>query len=174
VIYGCRMLEILAEMPQIETHLILTDGAKKTLSLETDQTIEQLEKLADVLHDDHNLAAPISSGSFNVHGMMVLPCSIKSLSMIANCQGSSLLARAADVTLKENRKLILSPRETPLHLGHLRLMTLAVEQGALLCPTVPGFYHQPQNITDLIDHSLGKILDLMGIENQLFQRWGQA
>lgn len=171
VIYGVRMLEVLAANPAVETHLILTDGAKLTLSLETSKTLGQLNQLADVVHDDHNLAAPISSGSFPVHGMMVLPCSIKSLSMIAHCQGSSLLARAADVTLKENRKLILSPRETPLHLGHLRLMTQAVEQGALLCPTMPGFYHQPTSIESLIDHSIGKILDLMGISNNLFQRW---
>lgn len=172
-IYGARLLEVLSGTKGIETHLIVTQAASQTLRLETGKTLGDLAPLVFAVHDDQDLASPLASGSFLTGGMVVLPCSIKSLSMIAHSQNSNLLTRAADVTLKERRPLVLCPRETPLHLGHLRLMVQAAEQGAILAPPMPAFYHRPKTLEDLVDHLVGKVLDLLSIEHQLFARWGE-
>ena len=171
-IYGIRLLEVLANCADIETHLVLSKAAESTIALETtDWTAERVRKLATVTHDPVNLAAPISSGSFPVEAMVVIPCSLKTLGCMAHGMGEDLLTRAADVTLKERRPLIVVPRETPWHLGHLRNMVLVTEMGGTIVPPIPAFYHKPRTIDDLIDHTLGKILDLLKIEHRLFRRW---
>ncbi len=170
-IYGVRLLEVLRETPEIEVHLILSRGARVAMERETSFSPEYVESLADVAHAPENLAASISSGSFMTEGMIVAPCSMKSLSMIANSLNDNLLIRAADVILKERRKLVLIPRETPLHLGHLRLMAAVTEMGGIILPPVPSFYHAPQTIGDIIDQTVGKALDQLGIGHQLFRRW---
>jgi flavin prenyltransferase len=172
VIYGVRLLEVLKAISEIETHLILSKGAELTLRLETEKSPAGVKALADVVHNPRNLAASISSGSFPVSGMAVVPCSMKSLAQIALSLGDNLLARAADVTLKERRKLVLVPRETPLHLGHLRHMTAIAEMGGVILPPVPAFYHAPKTIMDLVDQTVGKVLDQFEIEHDLFRRWG--
>ncbi|QGM46782.1 UbiX family flavin prenyltransferase [Methylocystis heyeri] len=172
VIFGVRLLEVLRTIPEVETHLILSKGARLTLQLETDRTTQDVAALADVVHDHANLAASVSSGSFPVYGMVVAPCSMKSLAQIALSLGDNLLARAADVTLKERRKLVLVPRETPLHLGHLRHMVALAEMGAVILPPAPSFYHHPQTIMDMVDQTIGKILDQFEIPHTLFKRWG--
>ncbi len=171
VIYGIRMLEALKTVDAIEIHLIITRGAKVTLRLETEIDPSQIERLADHVHAPENLAAPLSSGSFRTEGMIVIPCSMKSLSMIAYSLSDNLLVRAADVTLKERRKLVLVPRETPLHLGHLRAMTTVTEMGGIILPAVPSFYHRPGTIEEIIDQTVGKVLDQFNIPHQLFNRW---
>jgi len=171
-IYGIRLLEVLSKTSMVETHLVLSRAAELTVRLETrGWTRGKVEKLADHAYAPSNLAASISSGSFITHGMAVIPCSMKTLGHIAHSTGDDLLARAADVTLKERRPLILVPRETPLHLGHLRNMVSITEMGGIVLPPVPAFYHQPRTIDDLINHTIGKILDLLGIEHSLFKRW---
>ncbi len=172
VIYGIRLLEVLRGIADIETHLILSKGAKLTLSLETQFSVIDVEALADVVHNPDNLAASISSGSFRVMGMVVIPCSMKSLAQIALSLNDNLLTRAADVTLKERRKLVLVPRETPLHLGHLRHMLAVTEMGGIILPPAPSFYHGPKTVMDLVDQTVGKVLDQFGIEHSLFKRWG--
>ena len=172
VIYGICLLEVLQNHPEIETHLIMSKGAEVTLRLETVYSVESVKDMASVSHDPGNLAAPLSSGSFRVHGMVVTPCSMKSLAQIALSLNDNLLTRAADVTLKERRKLVLVPRETPLHLGHLRHMTAVTEMGGVILPPVPSFYHDPQTILDLVDQTVGKVLDQFDIEHRLFRRWG--
>jgi flavin prenyltransferase len=172
VILGVRLLEVLKPIPDIETHLILSKGAELTLHLETEQSPADVKALAEVVHNPRNLAASISSGSFPVFGMAVVPCSMKSLAQIALSLGDNLLARAADVTLKERRKLVLVPRETPLHLGHLRHMTAIVEMGGVILPPMPAFYHAPKTIMDLVDQTVGKVLDQFEIQHDLFRRWG--
>jgi len=169
-IYGIRTLEVLKEAG-VETHLVVSDGAKRTIPLETRWTLEKVAALATMVHHNHDLAASISSGSFVTDGMIVVPCSMKTLAAIAHSFGQDLLARAADVTLKERRKLVLVPRETPLHLGHLRNMVSATELGAIILPPVPAFYHAPATVDDLIDQTIGKILDQFHIEHSLFRRW---
>ncbi|MGZ3649465.1 MAG: UbiX family flavin prenyltransferase [Syntrophales bacterium] len=171
VIYGIRTLEALKTAGAIETHLIITQGARVTLGLETSIDSAQIERLADHAHAPENLAAPLSSGSFRTEGMIVIPCSMKSLSMIAYSLNDNLLIRAADVTLKERRKLVLIPRETPLHLGHLKAMTAVAEMGGVILPPVPSFYHRPSTIEDIIDQTVGKVLDQFNIPHQLFNRW---
>ncbi len=171
VIYGVRLLEVLSRIDDIETHLVVSRASLTTLEYETSVKPEQIEELADVVHSPGNLAAPISSGSFKTEGMVVAPCSMKSLSMIAHSINDNLLVRAADVTLKERRKLVLIPRETPLHLGHLRAMTAVTEMGGVILPPVPSFYHRPKTIDDLINQTVGKTLDQFGIEHELFNRW---
>ena len=171
VIYGIRLLEVLREIPEVETHLILSTGAVVTLGMETDRTVDAVCALADVVHDPGNLAATVSSGSFPVGGMVVAPCSMKSLAQIALSLNDNLLTRAADVTLKERRKLVLVPRETPLHLGHLRHMVALAEMGAVLLPPVPSFYHGPRTIMDVVDQTVGKVLDQFAISHDLFRRW---
>lgn len=172
VIFGVRLLEVLKPIPNIEIHLILSKGAELTLRLETEKLPADVKALADVVHNPRNLAASISSGSFPVFGMAVIPCSMKSLAQIALSLGDNLLARAADVSLKERRKLVLVPRETPLHLGHLRHMTAITEMGGVILPPMPAFYHAPKTIMDLVDQTVGKVLDQFEIEHDLFRRWG--
>jgi len=171
VIYGVRLLEVLKDIEDIETHLILSRGARITMNLEESPSPEEVECLADRVHAPENLAASLSSGSFRTEGMIVAPCSMKSLSMIALSLNDNLLVRAADVTLKERRKLVLVPRETPLHLGHLRAMTAITEMGGIILPPVPSFYHRPRTIADIIDQTVGKALDQFGIPHRLFNRW---
>ncbi|MFQ5555964.1 MAG: UbiX family flavin prenyltransferase [Acidimicrobiales bacterium] len=172
VAYGVRLLEVLRDQPGIETHLVISDGAERTITLETDFTIAAVEGLADEVHPVHDIAAPIASGSFATIGMVVAPCSMSTLSAIASSHSSNLLQRAADVTLKERRPLVLLPRETPLHLGHARLLVRVIEIGAVAMPPVPAFYHRPETISDIVDHSVSRVLDLFGIENDLIRRWG--
>lgn len=169
-IYGVRLLEVLRDTA-IETHLVMSEMAKRVGLLETGSTPERVAALADVCYETADLEAPISSGSFQTMGMVVAPCSIKSLSAIARCYSETLLVRAADVTLKERRRLVLVVRETPLHLGHLRLLTDVTEYGAVVLPPVPGFYQEPRTIEDLVDHTVGKILDQFGLDHGLFKRW---
>lgn len=172
VIYGVRLLEVLKDIDDIETHLIMSRGARTTMDLEESLSPEKVNALADRVHAPEDLAAPLSSGSFGTAGMIVAPCSMKSLSMIALSINDNLLVRAADVTLKERRKLVLIPRETPLHLGHLRAMTTITEMGGIILPPVPSFYHRPRTISDIIDQTVGKALDQFGIPHKLFNRWG--
>jgi 4-hydroxy-3-polyprenylbenzoate decarboxylase len=172
VIIGVRLLEILQGIPDIETHLVMSKGAEVTLRLETQTSIADVKGLGDVVYDPGDLAASICSGSYRVMGMAVVPCSMKSLAQIALSLGDNLLVRAADVTLKERRKLVLVPRETPLHLGHLRHMAAIAEMGGVILPPVPSFYHRPTTIMDLIDQTVGKVLDQFEIEHDLFRRWG--
>ena len=173
VIYGIRLLQVLKDMDDVDTHLLISEAGERTIALETSYKLSQLYKLAHQVYDIHNIGAAIASGSFKTHGMVVIPCSIKSLSGIANSSNSNLLLRSADVTLKERRRLVLVPRETPLHLGHLRLMQQAVEMGAILVPPMPAFYHHPQSIEDLVDHTLLRCLDLLQMKapDSLSQRW---
>jgi 4-hydroxy-3-polyprenylbenzoate decarboxylase len=169
-VYGVRLLHVLRDL-SVETHLVMSEAAKQVAQLETGFTPEDVEALASFHYSNSDLAAPVSSGSFLGLGMVIAPCSIKSLSAIAQCRNDSLVARAADVALKERRKLVLAVRETPLHLGHLRLMTQATEYGAVILPPVPAFYHHPTSIEQIIDQTVGKILDQFGIEHDLFARW---
>jgi flavin prenyltransferase len=171
VIYGIRLLQVLHAMPEIETHLVMSAAAKQTIAAETDWSIQDVEALAHTTYDVRQIGAAIASGSFATRGMIVVPCSIKSLSAIANSYSADLIARAADVTLKEGRPLILVVRETPLHLGHLRLMERAAEMGAVIFPPVPAFYGRPQTINEIIDGTVGRVLARLGLDNDLFTRW---
>ncbi|MGB1157950.1 MAG: UbiX family flavin prenyltransferase [Porticoccaceae bacterium] len=171
VIYGIRMLEKLAERDDVEVHLILSSAARMNIGIETDWTVDQVEALADVCHNNKNIGASIASGSFKTAGMIIVPCSIKTLSDVAHCHADNLIARAADVVLKERRRLVIVPRETPLHTGHCELMLKASQIGAIICPPAPAFYTNPQTIDDLIDHTVGRILDLFDIEDMSIQRW---
>lgn len=170
-IYGVRLLQVLRDAPDIETHLVMSDAARLTISHETDFEPDEVASWADVVYDVRDIGAAISSGSFITGGMVVAPCSIRSLSSIANSLNDNLLTRAADVCLKEHRKLVLVPRETPLHLGHLRLMMEVTQTGAIMLPPVPSFYHLPKTILDIVDHTVGKVLDQFGIDKNLFTRW---
>ena len=173
VIYGIRLLEVLREQADVETHLVMSTAAATTIGLETDQTPEQIMQLADVVYRFRDIAATIASGSFKTHGMIVAPCSMKTLAGIANSFSDNLLLRAADVVLKDRRRLILVARETPLHLGHLRLMTQVTEMGAIVAPPMPAFYHKPQTIDDIVNQTVNRVLDLADVElsQELFQRW---
>jgi len=171
VAYGIRVLEVLRERREIETHLIVSGGARRTIELETDLDVSAVEALADVVHPIDDIAASVSSGSFRTAGMVVAPCSMKTLSGIANSYSANLLLRAADVTLKERRPLVLLPRETPLHLGHARLLVQAIEIGAIVMPPVPALYHRPTSVAQIIDHTVGRVLDLLGLANDLTDRW---
>jgi polyprenyl P-hydroxybenzoate/phenylacrylic acid decarboxylase-like protein len=168
--YGVRLLEVLRPL-DVEVHLVLSAGAMKTIEYELDRDPAEVAALADVCHDVRDVAAAPSSGTFLTAGMVVAPCSIRTLSAIANSANDNLLVRAADVCLKERRRLVLVVRETPLHLGHLRLMTQATEAGAVILPPVPAFYHRPRSIDELIDHTITKILDQFGIHVDLVHRW---
>jgi 4-hydroxy-3-polyprenylbenzoate decarboxylase len=170
-IYGIRLLEILTRS-DVEAHLVITEAAERTILMETSWKLKDVNSLAKVSYDVKNLGADISSGSFLAEGMVIIPCSIKSLSGIANSFNENLLIRAADVTLKERRKLVLVVRETPLHLGHIELMRQASRMGTILLPPVPAFYFHPKTMDDLINHTVGKVLDLFGIDHHLFNRWG--
>lgn len=173
VIYGIRLLEVLQTVPEIETHLVMSPAAGQTIALETEYKVKEVERLADEIYGFNNIAASISSGSFQTVGMVVIPCSMKTLSGIATSFSTNLLLRAADVTLKDNRPLVLVPRETPLHLGHLRLLVQAAEIGALILPPVPAFYHRPKTVDDIINQTVNRTLDLLRIElpEDLFERW---
>ncbi len=171
-IYGIRLIETLATMEDVEIHLVMSKGAEATITYETGRTPSDVAALAQVVHDERNLAAAIASGTFLTSAMVVAPCSIRTLSAIANSANDNLLVRAADVHLKERRSLVLVVRETPLHLGHLRLMTDVTMAGAIILPPVPGFYTLPQSIDDLVDHTVGKVLDVIGLsDHSLFPRW---
>jgi len=173
-IYGIRLLEALRKAPAIEVHLILSKGGKLTIGLETGRRIRDVEALADHVHSDQDLAATIASGSFRTGGMVVAPCSMKTLSGIVNSYADNLVVRAADVVLKERRRLVLMPRETPLHVGHCRLLLQAAEMGAIIAPPMPAFYGAPRSLDDAIDHSVGRVLDLFDIESGLVKRWKGA
>lgn len=173
VIYGVRMLEVLKNRG-IETHLIISDAGKLNIRIETDYDVDEVLAMADVTYTNKDIAASVASGSFLTMGMVVAPCTVKTLSGIANSYNENLLIRAADVQLKEKRKLVLLFRETPLHVGHLRLLTHATEMGAHIIPPVPAFYHHPKTIDDIINQSVGKVLDYMGIEHDLFKRWDNS
>ena len=172
VTYGVRLLQVLQDT-DYETHLIISKSGELNIQIETDHDPADVKALADYVYDHKNIAAALASGSFLTAGMVVVPCTIKTLSGIANSYNENLLVRAADVTLKEKRKLALVVRETPLHKGHLRLLTMAADMGAHILPPVPSFYHMPKTIEDIIDQTIGKILDFMGIEHNLFNRWGE-
>ncbi len=171
VIYGIRLLQAMKETPY-ETHLIISDSGGHNIEIETGMNPDEIKKLADCAYSYTDVGAALASGSFLTEGMIVIPCTIKTLSGIANCYTDNLIVRAADVTLKEKRKLLLAVRETPLHVGHLRLMTMAAEMGAHILPPVPSFYHQPKTIDDIINHTIGKVFDYFHIEHNLFKRWG--
>ena len=172
VIYGVRILGLLKEK-EFEIHLIISDAGKKNIEIETGYTPSQVEAMADYVYDNRDVGAALASGSFLTGGMVVVPCTIKTLSGIANSYTDNLLVRAADVTLKEKRKLVLVVRETPLHKGHLRLMTMAADMGAHILPPIPSFYHGPKTIDDIINQTIGKIFDYLSIEHDLFRRWGE-
>jgi flavin prenyltransferase len=170
VVYGVEMLRVLKDLGQ-ETHLILSEAAGLNLSIETEYSLEEVKSLATTIYSNKDVGAAVASGSFRTRGMIVAPCTVKTLSAIANSFTYNLIVRAADVTLKERRPLVLMVRETPLHRGHLELMTRAADCGAIILPPMPAFYHKPVTIMDLVHQSIGKALDQVGIEHQLFRRW---
>jgi 4-hydroxy-3-polyprenylbenzoate decarboxylase len=173
VIHGIRMLEVLQSVASVEVHLITTPAARKTIRLETDRDPREIDGLADVVHRFGDIAAAPASGSFRIDAMAVVPCSMRTLSAIAHSLSDNLLVRAADVALKERRPLLLAPRETPLHLGHLRSMVAVAELGAIVAPPMPAFYHRPATIDDIVDQTVNRLFDQLGIqlEEDLFQRW---
>ena len=170
-IYGIRLLEALRASRKVEVHLILSRSGKLTIGLETGRTVKEVLALADEVHRDDDLAASIASGSFKTAGMIVAPCSMKTLSGIVNSYADNLVVRAADVVLKEHRRLVLMPRETPLHVGHCRLLLQAAEMGAIIAPPMPAFYNRPRTLEESIDHSVGRVLDLFDIDSGLVRRW---
>ena len=172
VIYGARLLDLLRPLA-VETHLVITRAAEVTLALETDLKPAAVRARADVVHAIGDMAAPISSGSFRTIGMIVAPCSIRSMAEIASGVTTTLLTRAADVVLKERRRLVLVVRETPLHTGHLRTMTALSEIGAVIAPPVPAFYAKPATIAEMVDQTLGRVLDLFGLDTGTVRRWGE-
>jgi 4-hydroxy-3-polyprenylbenzoate decarboxylase len=173
VVYGIRMLKALFESG-VETHLVITSSAIRNMLIETDYTMADLDPFASTIYDVDDVGAAIASGSFQIDGMVIAPCSIKTLSAVANSFNYNLLIRAADVNLKERRRLILLVRETPFHEGHLDLMMRVTRMGGIIMPPVPAFYHMPKTIEDIIDQSVGKVLDLFGIDASLFRRWGSS
>ena len=170
-IYGIRLLEVLSSMKGIETHLVISEAGEKTIAYETRWQIDDVRKLASYSYDVGDIYAPIASGSFRRDGMIVAPCTIKTMSALANSYSDNLITRAADVTLKERRKLVVMVRETPLHLGHIKNMERLTEMGAIIMPPMPAFYHKPQTVQDIVDHTIGKALDIFDIKHELFQRW---
>jgi len=171
-IYGLKALKALREI-EVETHLVISRSGRITAAHELEMSVSELVKLADVVYRIDDIGAAISSGSFRTMGMIIAPCSVRTLGEIASGVTSSLLTRAADVVLKERRKLVLLVRETPFHLGHLRAMTQVTEMGAIVMPPLPAFYAKPKTLEDIVDHSIGRALDLLGIENHLVRRWGE-
>lgn len=172
-IYGVRILEILSKIDDVETHLVLTKAGKMTIQVETPYSVKDVETMADVVHDINNVGASISSGSFRTAGMVIAPCSMKSMSAIAHSLGGDLLVRAADVVLKERKKLVLVARETPLHLGHLEAMVALTRMGAVIFPPVPAFYHRPKTLDDVINQTVTRVLDQFDIDVKLFHRWDE-
>lgn len=171
VIYGIRLLEVLSSMKDIETHLVISKAAEIIINHETERKMEDIRKLANFSYDVEDVGACISSGSFQRDGMIVAPCTVKTMSGMANSYSDNLITRAGDVTLKERKKLVLMVRETPLHLGHIRNMERLTEMGAIILPPVPAFYYRPKTIQDIIDHTVGKLLDVFDIKHNLFRRW---
>jgi 4-hydroxy-3-polyprenylbenzoate decarboxylase len=171
VIYGIRILEVLQAMDDVETHLVMSRYAKINTEIETPHTAEYVQTLADVVHSVSNQAASISSGSFKTDGMVIAPCSMKTLSAIANSYNDNLLVRAADVVLKERRRLVLMPREVPLHVGHCKLLYEVAQLGAVISPPMPAFYNKPQTIDDFVNHSVGRVLDMFGLDTGIVKRW---
>jgi 4-hydroxy-3-polyprenylbenzoate decarboxylase len=173
VIFGIRLLEVLRGVDDVEVHLVMSNAGKRTIGLETDSSVEEVEALADRVYRVGDIAAAVASGSFKTSAMVVVPCSMKTLSGIANSYADNLLIRAAEVALKDRRRLVLVPRETPLHLGHLRLLVRVAEMGAVVMPPVPAFYHRPETVEEIIDQTVNRILDLLDIEleDDLFRRW---
>ncbi|PCI48226.1 MAG: 3-octaprenyl-4-hydroxybenzoate carboxy-lyase [Alphaproteobacteria bacterium] len=171
VIYGIRMLEILKTIPDVETHLIMSKTGRMNISLETDYAPGDVEDMADRVYKNSNVGAAIASGSFKIDGMIVTACAMKTLSAIVHSHADDLLTRAADVTLKEQRRLVLMPRETPLHVGHCKLMYEAAQLGAVIAPPMPGFYGRPKTIDDMINHNVGRVLDLFDIDANIVKRW---
>jgi 4-hydroxy-3-polyprenylbenzoate decarboxylase len=171
-LYGVRSLRVLREKG-FETHLIISEAGKQVIELETDYEVREVQAMASRTYDEEDLAAPLASGSYLTAGMIIVPCTMKTLSGVANSYANSLIERTADVTLKEKRKLVLVVREAPLHKGHLRLMSEAADMGAHILPPIPAFYHKPETINEIIDQTVGKILDYFGIEHSLFKRWGE-
>ncbi|MGF1629802.1 MAG: UbiX family flavin prenyltransferase [Kiloniellaceae bacterium] len=170
--YGVRLLEILRDLP-VESHLVLSKAAELTLAYETDLKVAEVKALADVVYPVSDVGAAISSGSFQTLGMVIAPCSVRSASEIATGVTSNLLTRAADVVLKERRRLVLMLRETPLHTGHLRTMLALSEMGAIIAPPVPGFYAKPESLDEMVDHTVGRVLDLFGLDAGTVKRWGE-
>lgn len=170
-IYGIRILQVLKEMPNFETHLVMSKAAERTIAFETDMTVKEVQALATEVYPIADIGAKTSSGSFKVDGMIIAPCSMKTLSAVANSLSTDLLSRSADVTLKERRPLVLMVRETPLHLGHLRLMAQAAEIGAIIAPPVPAYYNFPKTLDDIINHTVGRILDLFDVDTEMVKRW---
>ena len=171
VIYGIRLLEVLSNIEEVETHLVISEAGEKNIRYETDWELERVKALANSSYDIYDIGAKLASGSFKRDGMVIAPCSMKTLSALANSYADNLLTRSADVTLKERKKLVLLARETPLHLGHLRNMERLTEMGAIIFPPTPAFYHKPRTIQELIDHTIGKVLDIFDIKHELFPRW---
>ena len=171
VIYGIRLLEVLSAIDDVETHLILSEASRQIIKYETDKKVEEIEKLADFSYHVDDIGTRLASGSFKRDGMIIAPCTIKTMSALANSYSDNLLVRSGDVTLKEGKKLVLLVRETPLHIGHIKNMERLCEMGATIMPPVPAFYHRPKTILDIVDHTVGKALDLFGIEHNLFPRW---
>jgi 4-hydroxy-3-polyprenylbenzoate decarboxylase len=172
-IYGVRILEILSKIADVETHLVLTKAGRMTIQVETPYSVKDVEAMADIVHDVNNVGASISSGSFRTAGMVIAPCSMKSMSAIAHSLGGDLLVRAADVVLKERKKLVLVARETPLHLGHLEAMVALTRMGAVIFPPVPAFYHRPKTLDDVINQTVTRVLDQFDIDVKLFHRWDE-
>ena len=170
-IYGIRLLQVLSSMDKVETHLVISEAGEITISQETDWPVADVKKLASFCYVISDIGARLSSGSFIRQEMIVAPCSMKTLSALSNSYADNLITRAGDVTLKEGGRLVLLIRETPLHLGHLRNMEKLAEMGAVIMPPVPAFYHHPATVQDIVDHMVGKVLDILGIEHDLFQRW---
>ena len=171
VIYGIRLLEVLSTNKEVETHLIISEAGEAIIKHETDWELKKVRALADVCYDIDDIGSRLSSGSFKRDGMVIAPCSMKTLSALANSYCDNLIARSADITLKERKRLVLLARETPLHLGHLRNMVKVTEMGAVVFPPVPAFYHKPQTIQDLIDYTIGRVLDIFDIKHNLLPRW---
>jgi 4-hydroxy-3-polyprenylbenzoate decarboxylase len=171
VVYAVRLLQVLKGLPDVEVHLVLSTPARRTLVEETDVSVKDVEALAHVVHDNRDIGAPIASGSFRTAGMAIVPCSIKTLSSIANCYSSTLIARAADVALKEGRTLVAVVRESPLHVGHLRQMLAFAEMGGVVMPPMPAFYQRPKTVDDVVDHTVGRVLERLGIEQDLVPEW---
>lgn len=174
-VYGMALLSALKSTGKVETHLVMSEAGKDLLRLELGpRSVKKAQELADKIYDNNDLAAPISSGSFITEGMVIAPCSAKTLSAVAHAYGDTLLHRAADVVLKERRRLLLLFRETPFHLMHIENMALVTRMGAIVLPPIPAFYHKPASIEDLVNHSIGKVLDLLSLEHALFRRWGSG
>jgi 4-hydroxy-3-polyprenylbenzoate decarboxylase len=170
-VYGIRFLDLLRGLPDVETHLVVSDPAKRTIVEETDWAVKDVEALAARRYDNKDIGAAIASGSFKTDGMVIVPCSVKAAASVAHCLADNLMTRAADVTLKEGRPLILVVRETPLHLGHLRVLTALAEMGVVILPPMPAFYNRPKQIEDLVDHTLARVLDRLGLPQHLVREW---